>query len=189
MKHRLPLFAALFAWSTALMLLAQPAQAIGLDKVSLTFGTEDDRGNVNSYGISTGWDWDVKWFKTGQWYLTTYSEFGLNVWNSDQSHSGTNDTLVNGYVMQVLRWQRDLSTTLPVFIEAGSSLNGYSHTNIDNQDFSIPFAFGTSFGAGIRFGPAREYQVLYRFQHQSNAGLGDDNPGIQFHLISLGYRF
>ena len=112
------------------MLLAQPAQAIGLDKVSFTFGMEDDRGDVNSYGISTGWDWDVKWFKTGQWYLTTYAEFGLNVWKSDQSPSGTSNTLVNGYVMQVLRWQCDLSTTLPVFIEAGSSLNGYSHTQI-----------------------------------------------------------
>jgi hypothetical protein len=30
---------------------------------------------------------------------------------------------------------------------------------------------------------------MYRYQHQSNAGLGDDNPGINFHLMSLGYHF
>lgn len=188
MLNRLTLPAALCVLVTAL-LLAPTARALALDKVSFTFGTEDDRGEVGSYGLSTGWDWDVQWFKTGQWYLTTYSEFGLNVWKNDDSNSSGNDTLVNGYVMQALRWQRDLSTTLPVFIDVGSSLNVYSDSEIGNQDFSIPFAFGTQFGAGIRFGPAREYQILYRFQHQSNAGLGDDNPGIQFHLISLTYRF
>jgi hypothetical protein len=31
--------------------------------------------------------------------------------------------------------------------------------------------------------------LLYRFQHLSNASLGDDNPGINFHVLHLGYRF
>jgi hypothetical protein len=29
----------------------------------------------------------------------------------------------------------------------------------------------------------------YRYQHLSNAGLGDSNPGINFHLVRLAYHF
>jgi Lipid A 3-O-deacylase (PagL) len=68
-------------------------------------------------------------------------------------------------------------------------LHGYSDTKIDGRNFDIPFAFGSHFGAGLRFGPGAHFEVMYRYQHQSNAGLGDDNPGINFHLVSLGYHF
>ena len=44
-------------------------------------------------------------------------------------------------------------------------------------------------GQDGRFGPGGEFEALYRYQHQSNAGLGDDNPGVNFHLFTLGYHF
>jgi len=29
----------------------------------------------------------------------------------------------------------------------------------------------------------------YRYQHLSNLSIGDSNPGINFHLVRLGYHF
>lgn len=54
------------------------------------------------------------------------------------------------------------------------------------DDFGGPIHFATHLGLAVNFGPVA---VNYRFQHMSNAGIYDHNPGIDLHLIGLGYRF
>ena len=68
-------------------------------------------------------------------------------------------------------------------------MHGYTEDGISDEDFDIPFAFGTHLGVGARFGANGRYELVYRYQHQSNAGLGDENPGINFHVVQLGYHF
>ena len=34
-----------------------------------------------------------------------------------------------------------------------------------------------------------KFEIGYRAKHLSNAGLDDNNPGINFHMIRFGYRF
>ena len=53
-----------------------------------------------------------------------------------------------------------------------------------------------NFGGGLQFtshaGLAISLHNLvlnYRLQHTSNAGLYEDNPGLNLHMIGLGYRF
>jgi len=53
-----------------------------------------------------------------------------------------------------------------------------------------------NFGGGMQFtshaGLAIGWKGLvlsYRIQHTSNAGLYDNNPGLNLHMIGLGYRF
>ena len=65
-----------------------------------------------------------------------------------------------------------------------------SRSAIDVLDFDHGFAFGSHLGLGVRFGTCDCVELSYRFQHLSNAGLGGgDNPGINFNMIRLGYRF
>jgi len=52
------------------------------------------------------------------------------------------------------------------------------------------------FGGGMQFtshvGLAINWQNLvlnYRLQHTSNAGIYDDNPGLNLHMVGFGYRF
>jgi hypothetical protein len=52
------------------------------------------------------------------------------------------------------------------------------------------------YGGGIQFtshvGLAINWQQIslnYRFQHTSNGGRYDENPGLNLHLVGLGYRF
>jgi lipid A 3-O-deacylase len=165
---------------------ALPASA--LDRVAFEYGLTDGDTDVDRYGATVSFDWGVEWFRTGSWALTGYWEVGVNVWDSDGGRTGE-DTLVDGHITPVFRWQRDVSTPLPVFLELGVGAHGYTETAIEDKDFDIPFAFGSHVGAGVRFGEGGRYELLYRYQHQSNAGLGDDNPGINFHLVTLGYHF
>ena len=179
----------LLAAVTGALMLGVAGTALAVDRVSFEYGTtDDDRASADRYGATVAWNLGGEWLKLGQFSLTTYIEAGLNVWDGDKGTTG-NGTNVDGHVTPVLRLQRDLASNLPVFIEAGAGFHGYSDTKIDGRDFDIPFAFGSHFGAGLRFGPGAHFEVMYRYQHQSNAGLGDDNPGINFHLVSLGYHF
>ncbi len=166
--------------------LALPAAAI--DRIGFEIGTSAGDANVDRYGANLAWDWGVQWFKTGNWSLTGYWEIGVNAWDADPGRTGE-ETLVDGHVTPVFRWQRDVSTPLPVFLEFGVGAHGHSESAIEDKDFDIPFAFGSHLGVGARFGQNSEYELMYRYQHQSNAGIGDDNPGINFHLVSLGLHF
>jgi hypothetical protein len=55
---------------------------------------------------------------------------------------------------------------------------------------------GEDFGGGMQFtshaGLAINWQPMtlsYRFQHISNAGIYNKNPGLNLHMVGLGYRF
>jgi hypothetical protein len=54
---------------------------------------------------------------------------------------------------------------------------------------STAFQFGSHIGLGYRFGAKRSYEIGYRFQHISNAGIKKPNPGINFHQVRVQYHF
>jgi lipid A 3-O-deacylase len=159
-----------------------------LDGISLELGTADSDEDVNRFGLAFKWDWSAQWFTTGDWYLGGYWELGANYWDGDKGRTG-NDSLGDFHATPVFQFQRKAGAAIVPFLEFGLGVHVYTDDSIGNKDFDIPFAFGTHLGGGFRFGGGQQYEILYRFQHQSNAGLGDDNPGINFHLLELGYRF
>ena len=69
------------------------------------------------------------------------------------------------------------------YLEAaiGFHLLSDSHINRD-LDFSTRFQFGDHVGAGYRFD---EYDLQLRFQHLSNGGMRNPNPGINFLVLRL----
>ena len=73
--------------------------------------------------------------------------------------------------------------------EGGVGLHLHTRNEINDKNFDIPFAFGSHLGVGARFGGNGQYELMYRYQHQSNAGLGDSNPGMNFHVLSLGLHY
>ena len=176
------------ALAAAVALAGSAPSASALDRLALEFGSAAGDTSVDRYGATAAWDWGVQWFKSGNWYLSGYWEVGVNVWDGDKGRTGT-ETLVDGHITPVFRYQRDVSTPFPVFFELGVGAHGQSESEIEDKDFDIPFAFGSHIGAGFRFGEQGQYEIMYRFQHLSNASLGDKNPGINFHLVNLGYRF
>jgi hypothetical protein len=51
------------------------------------------------------------------------------------------------------------------------------------------FQFAPMAGIGVQFGNRQQYQAGYRFEHISNGGIKEPNPGINFSQLYLQYNF
>lgn len=165
----------------------KPQLAAALDAVALEGGS-GDRG-INRYGIALQWDWGAQWLSLGDWHLGGYWELSASYWDGDEGRSG-NDSLGEFGLTPVFRWQtaKPIYGIMP-FLEAAVGVHGMTDTEIEDKDFDTEFAFGSHGGAGIRFGQEGRFELGYRYQHLSNLGIGDSNPGINFHLVRLSYHF
>ena len=82
---------------------------------------------------------------------------------------------------------KDFGKAVP-FIELGA---GILYTDLDPERFGSEFNFTPQVGGGIRYelGPGRFLKLSYRYHHISNAGLDDDNRGIDSNFFSIGLSF
>ncbi len=74
------------------------------------------------------------------------------------------------------------------FVEMGVGFHYLSDKQVGPKDFSTRFQFGDHIGLGVEFGKRYSYKLAYQFQHLSNAGIAAPNPGINFHLLSMGFK-
>lgn len=165
--------------------MARPAAAV--DTFAVEYGAGDD--DAQRFGLAFTWDWNRKWFADGAWYLGGYWEVGGSYWDADPGRTGT-DSLGEGGAAAVFRLQphNPIGAFMP-FVEAGLGMHVFSETELQDKDFDINFSFAEHIGAGVRFGDASQWELGYRYQHLSNASIGDSNPGINYHLIRLAFRF
>lgn len=170
-----------------LILICGPGNAGAFDTVALELGTGDD--SATRVGVRLDRTWQRKWFADGDWYLGGYWELSASYWDAGAGRTG-NDSLGDFGLAPVLRLQphRDRAGFLP-FLELGIGAHVFTDDELEDKDFDINFSFGSHLGAGVRFGDAGRWELGYRYQHLSNASLGDSNPGINFHLLHLGYHF
>lgn len=178
----------LFGIILAVFLMTAFSAAQALDSIALELGTAESDEDVNRFGIALKWDWNAKWLTVGDWSLGGYWEVGANYWDGDEGRTG-NDSLGDFHLTPVMRYQHNNETGFAPFVELGLGAHLHTDSEIGDKDFDIPFSFGSHLGLGAKFGAGQRYELLYRFQHLSNASLGDENPGINFHVIHLGYRF
>ena len=124
------------------------------------------------------WDlpWDWRWCEN--WSLGTAADLSLG-YLTDQSDDGFVGTL--GPVLIV---ERD---GVPVIFEIGSSPTILSRHQFTEADFGVFFQFTTH--AGLRWQINEVFGVAYRYQHMSNAGISERNPGLDMHMFSIGFDF
>ena len=56
-----------------------------------------------------------------------------------------------------------------------------------DEDLGGPIEFTSHIGLNLNID--RHFTIGYRLQHMSNAVLYDANPGLNLHMIEMGYRF
>lgn len=178
----------LFFMAIVIANVAWLSTASAIDSIAFEIGAAESDEDINRFGIALKWDWNAKWLTVGDWSLGGYWEAGANFWDGDEGRTG-NDSFGDFHFTNVFKYQHNTKTGIAPFVELGLGVHLHTDSEIGNKDFDIPFSFGSHFGAGAKFGPAQRYELTYRFQHLSNASLGDSNPGINFHLVHLGYRF
>lgn len=72
-------------------------------------------------------------------------------------------------------------------LSAGIYPTYISEATFGDDDFGETFQFTSAVGVNYNF--LRSMTIGYRFQHMSNAGISSENPGLNMHMIELGYRF
>lgn len=75
----------------------------------------------------------------------------------------------------------------PLSFEAGVSPTFLSRDEFETKNFSTLLQFTSHLG--VNWEVSSHFRLSYRFQHMSNAGLGDPNPGLNLHMLEVSYRF
>lgn len=76
---------------------------------------------------------------------------------------------------------------LPVTLVLTTGPSLYSEDTFGDLDIGGHIHFTSS--AGLNWQMCDDWAIEYRFQHTSNAGLEDDNPGVNMHAIAMSYSF
>jgi hypothetical protein len=74
-----------------------------------------------------------------------------------------------------------------VSLEGGFSPTFLSRHVFSEKDVGTYVQFTSHVGLNWDF--AAHWQLAYRFEHISNAGLSSHNPGLNLHVFGLTYRF
>jgi lipid A 3-O-deacylase len=160
------------------------ARAQFIDSFAVEIGSGD---SVDMARIAVQRDWRVRWFQRGNWHLGGYWDLALGYWDRGRVAPGQHDNLFDFSLTPVFRIQPN--GLVGPYIEAAIGFHFLSHTSIGDRRMSTAFQFGDHIGIGYRFGAKSHYELGYRFQHLSNAGIKHPNPGINFHQIRLQYHF
>jgi len=177
----------------ALLVLLAPMSAHAVDGFAIEGGyTDEDNPNRDAWrgGGALVWDWGVKWLPFHDWYLGGQWELSASYWDARHGGKSGNTSLVDFGITPVFRIQTDDSWLgMRPFLEGAIGAHLFSETALGSAGFGINYSFGDSLGGGIRFGDRGQYEINYRYQHLSNAGLGNPNNGINFQLVRFGYRW
>ena len=76
---------------------------------------------------------------------------------------------------------------VPLNLEFGVSPTLLSHHEFGTMDFGTPLQFTTHVGLNWEF--SEHFGVGYRYQHMSNAGFSNHNPGLNLHGLMVYWRF
>lgn len=76
---------------------------------------------------------------------------------------------------------------VPLFIDAGFSPTVIDGSIYDGKDFGTSLNFTSHIALGARLGRSNSQLLRLRFQHISNGGINDDNPGVN--MIGLDFSF
>lgn len=156
-----------------------------------TFGVQLAAGlgqhKVNKADLGLVWDPGINWWEIGGWHFSLVGEAHVAYWHVGEGNS-RNDIVEVG-LSPMLRFIKSSGAVRP-FIEAGAGLRGLSHARLnDTYTLGTGFQFAETAGIGAQFGSRQQYQAGFRFQHVSNGGIKEPNPGINFSQLYLQYNF
>ena len=80
-----------------------------------------------------------------------------------------------------------LIPTESVTLSAGIYPTYIGRSVFGDEDFGNTFQFTSAVGVNLNF--HKHWTIGYRFQHMSNASISNENPGLNTHMIEMGYRF
>ena len=143
--------------------------------------------HVKKLDLGVVWDPALTWWQIGDWHFSLIGEVHAAWWHTNEGNVH-NDIGEIG-VTPVIRFIKGAGSIRP-FVEIGAGIRLLSSPRI-SSDFTLgtAFQFADLAGVGVQFGTRQQYLAGYRFQHISNGGINEPNPGINFSQLYLQYNF
>jgi hypothetical protein len=162
------------------------AQAADFRPDAISVQAGPGRDSVAMAGVGLAWDWDFHRVRRAE--LTARTEFMVNTWRYDRPGGG-HMTLTQFVLLPTLRMQLDRGRS-PWFLEIGVGASWTDRLFIPpNKQFSTQWNFYDVLGGGYKFGDRREREVGLRWNHVSNGGIRNPNPGQDFLQLRYVQRF
>ncbi|MGF6769318.1 lipid A 3-O-deacylase [Paraburkholderia sp. GAS199] len=153
--------------------------------VQFAVGTGDH--HFKKYDLGFVWDPNLTWWQIGDWHFALIGEAHAALWHTDEANIHKN--IGEFGVTPIIRFIKGSGSIRP-FVEAGAGVRLLTSPTVSSDyNYSTAFQFTPMAGVGVQIGNHQQYQVGYRFQHISNGGIKEPNPGINFHQLYLQYNF
>jgi hypothetical protein len=118
-----------------------------------------------------------------------YWDLNLGYWDN-RSAARTNSSITEIGFTPVFRFQQNGITGPSPYAELGVGFHFLSTTSVSTErQFGSSFQFGDLVGVGVRLGDKGQYDIGYRYEHLSNAGIKHPNQGINFNQVRFQYHF
>jgi lipid A 3-O-deacylase len=178
-----------------LFLSLTATSAYAVDGVYAEYGRGDASvvsvpAQAKIYRIGAMWDWNRSWLNDGAWHVTGFWDVSLAQWHGEKA-GDNNRTVTDFGIMPVFRLAPKEGARLAPYLEAGIlGVHLISPTYLySDRRFSTAFQFGNILGFGVSLGEHRQFELGFRFQHESNGNIKLPNNGMDFNLLHLAYRF
>lgn len=172
----------LFTVFTLAVVIAPGTKAGEFDWVELGIrsgvSTPYQEGNYHQSEVFTSFAWQEGLELTEHTLGTSYVEVLLGRLDGGARHA---TILAIGPKLELLY------RNYPVALELSWKIAGLSEYRFEEEDLGGKFQFISGLGFVHRLG--QTWQIGYRFQHISNAGLRSENPGLDQHMLSIASRF
>jgi lipid A 3-O-deacylase len=148
--------------------------------IGLRGGINDNRNDEDFEQYEAFTTWKLPWLQQWDsgWVLGTYLEANAGVLSGGGTAAFVGSIGPGLYI-----------SGLKEVIEISMGLNPtvISKHKFGDENLGGPIQFTSHIGLNVNF--AKHYSLGYRLQHMSNGVLYEHNPGVNTHMIEVGYRF
>ncbi len=169
---------AFFIASMALAASSAQAEMLKLEESGVRLGVSDSQADQHfeQYEVFSShalpWQWDMG----NDWELQSRLNLSAGVLSASGG-DGLVATIGPGLVLSKEKWN----------FFAGISPTYLGKDTYEVEDLGGNVHFTSHIGLGYKFDC--NFGIAYRYQHMSNAGLEDENPGLNLHALEIKYHF
>jgi len=148
--------------------------------IGLRGGINDHRNDEDFQQYEGFATWNLPWSRKWDsgWTLGTYLEANAGLLRGG-GESAFVGSIGPGIYITGIEDKIDISMGInPTII---------SKHKFGDEDLGGPISFTSHIG--LNFNIARHFAIGYRLQHMSNGVIYDENPGLNMHMIEMGYKF
>ena len=144
-------------------------------------------GHVQSLRVGMIRQWADQWFTEGNWHVTGYWEATLAYLNSNALEG---KSAADVGVSPVFRFRPNASGGAQPYWDVALGLHLLSTSHLDDRhNLGSNVLLAPLLGVGVTFGEKSQYDLGYRFQHLTNAGMKDPDDVLNLHQVRLTYLY